>query len=229
VKDWFPFTNYDFYAYLTAGMIVIAAFDYVFTGATLAQQDWTLVNGFFWAALAYLLGQILAIPSSALFEHVIARGVFHPPTSILLGLRSPRKREKLIAVVFGAREFSPLPEPNRTRVVDKLAGILDIDVAAVSGEAAFHCAFPRARSIGDTASRLDTFLNQYGMSRNVSFASGLAAAMMCAAVSAHPTSVNWALFGGAVVLSIGLFIRFLKFYAAYSREVFRTFDMVATK
>ena len=29
---------------------------------------------------------------------------------------------------------------------------------------------------------------------------------------------------GALILSAGLFLRFIKFYAAYSREVFRTFD-----
>ena len=31
---------------------------------------------------------------------------------------------------------------------------------------------------------------------------------------------------GAAILAIGLFLRFVKFYAGYTREVFRTYDKV---
>src|SRR3546814_15640094 len=74
VKDWFPFTSYDFYAYLTAGMVTLAAVDRVYLGSMLASEaNWTIVNGTFWTAIAYLVGQIIAIPSSVFLEHLLGR------------------------------------------------------------------------------------------------------------------------------------------------------------
>ena len=74
MKDWFPLTSYEFYAYLTSGMVVLAAADRAFMGSTLASHtDWKVVIVVFWAAIAYLIGHIVAIPSSAIFEHLIAK------------------------------------------------------------------------------------------------------------------------------------------------------------
>ena len=44
MKDWFPLTSYEFYAYLTSGMVVLAAADRAFMGSTLASHtDWKVV------------------------------------------------------------------------------------------------------------------------------------------------------------------------------------------
>jgi hypothetical protein len=229
MKDWFPLTNYDFYAYLTTGMVVLAAYDRGFMSSVLAhEQHWTIVNGVFWAAVAYLIGQIIAMPSAALFEQWLARRVFHSPTEILLGLKTPRLRERAVAIATGAREYDAFPSANRTSIVTKLAKALKVDASALEGEAAFQCAFPHARSVPDSASRLDSFLNQYGMCRNVSFAALVAAILLwVSAWRTHdPNSIKLAF--GTMVLSLGLFFRFLKFYAAYAREVFRTYDKSST-
>lgn len=225
MRDWFPFTNYDFYAYLTTGMIVIAACDRAFAASTLANQEWTFVAAFFWIVVAYLVGQILAIPSSALLEHVVARHCLRSPTSLLLGLSSYRPLDKFVSAVFGAREYAPFPAPNRESILKKVSSILQVEPAAVTPEAAFQCAFPRARSSEDSAGRLDTFLNQYGMCRNVAFASGVAAVILA---FNSPDGSNNLLALGAIVLCVGLFARFIKFYAAFAREVFRTFDAVVS-
>lgn len=229
MKDWFPLTSYDFYAYLTAGMVLLGAIDRVFMESALAnEQQWTVIAGVFWAALAYLTGQIVAIPSSAIFEHIVARRILHAPSAILLGSHNRRLVEKILAAAFGAREYSPLPVANQQSIRAKVAKALNVNAAAVDPEAAFFCAFPHARSVADSATRLDTFMNQYGMSRNVSFASLVAACLLIPAAIRTGASEDIALATGAAVFAVGLFGRFIKFYAAYSREVFRTFDKVVT-
>lgn len=230
MKDWFPFTNYDFYAYLTTGMIVVASVDHSFLNSSLAnQQHWTLAAGVFWAATAYLVGHIIAMPSSAILEHVLARRVLLTPTDILLGMRKPRFRERAIAALTGAREYQPFPKPNRDSIIAKVATSLHTTPRSVTSEAAFQVAFPYARSVPDTASRLDNFLNQYGLCRNASFAAAVAACIILIGnyYSPQPTSGLLAL--AAVVIAVGLFCRFLKFYAAYAREVFRTYDKVVAR
>lgn len=227
MKDWFPFTSYDFYAFLSTGMIVLAAIDRVLMDSMLANQEqWTVAGGVFWAAMAYLAGQIVAIPSAILLELWLARRVLHSPVSILLGISTPRKRERIAAVIFGAREYQPFPVPNRSRIIAKLATELHVDKEALDPEAAFQCAWPHARSVADTATRLDNFLNQYGMCRNVSCACAIAAILLAfpawRAVNPHDVT----LFAGALFLSIGLFGRFIKFYAAFAREVFRSYDKI---
>ena len=228
MKDWFPLTSYDFYAYLTAGMIVLGAYDHAFMGSTLAhEQHWTIIGGVFWAAVAYLLGQILAVPSAALLEYGLARRALRPPTEVLLGLHPPRRRERLIAAICGAREYQPFPEANQASILGKAAKALGVEVSTIDGEAAFQCAFPYARSVADSATRLDNFLNQYGMCRNVSFATALATVILGLHAWCTHDWQSAELAIGVFALSIGLFCRFIKFYAAYAREVFRTFNKCA--
>lgn len=227
MKDWFPLTSYDFYAHLTAGMVLLAAIDRVFMGSALAhEQHWTIVAGVFWAAAAYLVGQIVAIPSSAVLEHLLARRVLHAPSAVMLGTKPQRRAEKLLASAFGAREYAPLPTASQRSILAKVAKALNVVPAAIDAEAAFFCAFPHARSVADTATRLDTFINQYGMCRNVSFACLVAAGLLLPAAVRTGAASDVALAAGAGVLAVGLFARFIKFYATYSREVFRTFDKV---
>lgn len=225
MKDWFPFTSYDFYAYLTAGMVMLAAVDRVFLGSMLAgQASWTVVNGAFWTAIAYLIGQILAIPSSIFLEHLLGRMWLRAPSRILLGLDAPRWRETAVRWAFGAREYEPLPVATRNSVLRKIATALSVHVDEVHGEVAFFCAFPHARAVADSATRLDNFMNQYGMCRNVSFASLIAGGLMTWRACHTGDRLDWFLVGAALILALGLFGRFVKFYAAYAREVFRTYD-----
>ena len=225
MKNWFPLTDYDFYAYLTAGMIVVAAVDHGLADGVLAgRTSWTVVGGVFWAAVAYLVGQIVASPSSALLEHMLARRLLRAPTEVNLGFAAPRRRERAIASVFGIREYTPLPALVRDRIMNKAAAELGVPVASVSDpEAIFGVAFPYARASADGAARLNAFLNQYGMCRNVSFAALVSLVPLGVRLHRSPVDQTWWLFAGCALLAIGLFLRFLKFYSAYAREVFRTY------
>ena len=49
MKQWFPFTDYDFYGYLTAGICLIAAVDYTVGVADLLHPEhWTAAQSVLW-------------------------------------------------------------------------------------------------------------------------------------------------------------------------------------
>jgi hypothetical protein len=225
MKDWFPLTNYEFYAYVATGVILIAAVDYSFAGAVLSNRtEWTVVETAFWLIVAYLLGQICAAPSSAILEHWLARRVFHAPVEIALGSETMRARELFIARLFANREYSPLSADMRKRIADKAAEKLGRPQGSqLSGEAVFEVAFPAARASADTVARLEQFLSLYGFSRNICFASLIALISLAIRLHANPDKLTWCLLAGTIVLCLGMYGRFIKFYAAYSREVLRSY------
>ena len=203
-------------------MLLIASIDYTFGGAFLIHRtEWTVVQFGFWVAIAYLLGQIAAGPSSALLEHLVARKLLHSPLSIALGLSQPRWREKTAQRLFANREYSPLPAQTRARILEGAATVLKVTVSEITDpEAVFGIAFGAARGNADTVARLDQFRNLYGFSRNVAFVSIIACILILIRYSRLPTELDKGLLlTGTLVLAIGMFGRFLKFYAAYSREV----------
>ncbi len=91
MKSWFPFTDYDFYAYITAGVIVIAGLDYaLFGGVLVNRSEWTVVQGVFWSMISYLVGHITAGLSSFLLEQNAIKKAFRAPVLIILNLRKLR-------------------------------------------------------------------------------------------------------------------------------------------
>lgn len=226
MKSWFPFTDYDFYAYLTSGMLLIAAVDLTFAGSVLIDRsDWTGVQIAFWVAVAYLAGQLIAGPSSALLEHLLSRTILHAPVAISLGLLPVRGRELIASALFAKREYAPLPEQVRRRVLAGAAKKLGVPDAELSdAEAVFAVAFGVARQSTDCASRLDQFRNVYGFARNVSFVGLVATALTAARLleGAGDPRLKWAC-GASVLLAVGMYGRFLKFYSGYSGEVWRAY------
>ena len=227
MKQYFPFTDYDFYAYITSGMLLIASLDYAYGGGALVHRsEWTVVQISFWVAIAYLLGQIIAGPSSAILEHWIARTFLHSPLSIALGLAEPRWRELVARRLFANREYAALPEQTRSRILTAAAAAYGRPVAEITDpETVFGLAFGVARSIPDTAARLDQFRNLYGFSRNVSFSSLVGCVVLSVRYRHLPEDLDKNfLIVGAIVLFVGMFGRFLKFYASYSREVLGAYN-----
>ena len=225
MKDWFPFTSYEFYAYVAAGIIVIAAVDYSFAGATLSgRPEWSAAQAVFWILATYLVGQLIAAPSSAVLEHWIARKIFLPPIEVALRTTSRRKRELFVAYVFAYREYSPLPAPMTEKIRQKACSHLGISSEELTAESIFEIAFSIARSNSDTDARLDQFLNLYGFSRNICFSAFVAT--LCLGIRAYhePDRLTLLLLIGTAILCIGMYGRFVKFYAAYSRDVLRTYS-----
>lgn len=224
VKDWFPLAEYEFYAFVASGMLLIAALDYSFTGGTLINRtDWKLVDGVFWTVVAYLTGQVTAGPSASLIEHLLVRRCLSVPADIQLGLRDRTITERILAACFAPREYAPLREPLRLKALERAAQQLGVGQDQIDGEMVFQAAFHRARSVSDTVGRLNSFMNQYGMSRNICFVSLVAVGALTYRQLHTPTNQAAFVLVGAVVLAVGMFGRFLKFYSAYSCDVLRTY------
>lgn len=117
MKQWFPFSDYDFYAYLTAGLTLLFALDLTFLdGQVFLRSQWTVIQVVLVLALAYIVGQVVAIPSSLLFEHCLARKVLRPPMTVQLSLLPLRRRERLVFAMEG-RNYGPLPARIREKVL----------------------------------------------------------------------------------------------------------------
>jgi hypothetical protein len=228
MKQWFPFTDYDFYAYLTAGMVLIAAVDYsVGGGALIGKTDWPFVQVGFWIAIAYVTGQVIAAPSATLLEHVLARSVLYPPTAVLLGLKQRRWRERSMAWLFAEREYAPFPRQIREGILDNVSRALKLERSAIDDpETVFQVAYPIARKSADAIVRMDQFRNLYGFSRNLSFVALIATILIAFKFGTHPDNWSAWLLVGAAYLCVAMFGRFLKFYAAFSQEVLRTYHSI---
>lgn len=227
MKDWFPLTDYDFYACVTAGALLIAVVDFLFFGSTLIQrQEWSIPQAVIWIGVAYVVGQIAAAPSSAIIEHLFSRRWLRSPTKILLGFEDRRWRERVIALVFAQHEYSQLPEKLRDRIKVAAAERLRCQVSDLDGEAVFQTAFPVARSIPDSAARLDRFIALYGFARNIAFAALLSAILLGFSAWGGFDRIKLWLLGAAMFIFVGMFGRYMKFYAAYGAEVLRSFGKV---
>lgn len=232
MKDWFPLTSYDFYAYIASGMIVIAGCDYFLTdGLLFYRAQWTLPQGAFWVVLCYLFGHVLAGPSHLIFEELVARKLFHAPSAIILGTATPRLREKIGRFVFSASDYAPFSAIELAAIRNKVESLLSSNtpvISALTSEQMYFVAYPYARSVPDSASRLDNFSALYGMSRNVCFSVLLVTLLAGCRAYGRPDAYNIGLAVSGVLFTIGLYGRFVKFYATYSKEVFRTFYKAAS-
>src|SRR5215207_5377509 len=206
-------------------MLLIAAVDYTFGGGVLVgREQWTVVQIVFWTAAAYVAGQLIAGPSASLLEHTIARRLLYPPTQILLGVRERRRRERLLSLIAG-RHYEPFPAPMRAQLLSRAAAAYATSPADFhDAEATFQAAYASARNSSDTVARIDQFRNLYAFSRNLAFVGLIAAILLGIRAYLTPTTeIIWLLIA-AVVLAIGMFGRFIKFYSAFAAEVLRTYS-----
>lgn len=228
MKSWFPFTDYDFYAYITSGVIVIAGVDYAFFGSILVNRsEWTIVQGVFWTMISYLIGHLTAGLSSFALEQTLMKKVFRAPELIILGLSQPRWFERIFKSLF-ASEYSAFPPAICDEILDRFSTKLNCDRASLTdAETMFQTAFSVARYEPTSEARLNQFMNLYGLCRNVAFATLLVAVILMIKKILIPVAMDNILLIAALIMSVGMFGRFLKFYAAYTRETLRTFGRKA--
>jgi hypothetical protein len=229
MKQWFPFTDYDFYAYLTAGLFLLLGLDLAATGGELMlRPTWPIVQVVMLVAAAYVLGQLAAGPSSNLLEHFAARRLLRSPASLLLGLSEPRLAERMFSAIFIGRNYGPLPGAMRKRILDRTATTLGVP-AITDAEEVFQVAFPAARGSADAVARMDQFRNLYGFCRNISFVSLVSAICLALRAFLAPLPYSGWEAAAALVVCVGMFGRFLKFYADFAAEVLRSYHHALPK
>ena len=125
-----PFSAYDFFGYLAAGALLLAAVDLSFFDARHIMDN-PSVTGAILAILAYIAGHLIAGISSAVLERgLVARVLGRPAQVLLTPVGGWRSR------VF-AGYLQPLPNPMRERL---LARVRADAGGELTGEALFwHC------------------------------------------------------------------------------------------
>ncbi len=213
-----PFDPYDFFGHLASGLVLVVGMQIVLGFPEVIGHEFGVVDSAVLLLGIYVAGQIAATPAKALLEDGIVRRVLEKPSVNLFRERRPRIRGFLFSGFYVA-----LPIQRRKRIQEKarLQGI------TVLGEDLFlHVRFcEEIRSDDRLLRRLDSFLNKYGFSRNLSFATGVVGigCLMKFAIGGAEEPMLTRYGYTALVVCLMLFYRYLKFFRQYSFELFNTF------
>lgn len=208
-----PFTSYDFWAYLSAGFMLLFAIDQAAGTKLLMRDSWTVVQGVIAVSVAYAMGQLVASASSWLYEKLLVGKLLGYPRNTLFG----QPKAWLWVRKFMPGYFEPLPEETQKAVMEK-GGKVGV---RQPGEALFWPAHVYGRSTPAIAGRLDNFLNLYGFCRNTALVGLVDAAILYwSYLRLHGPAEHllWAHF--SLVVSLGMTLRYLKFYRHFALEVF---------
>lgn len=211
-----PFTSYDFWAYLSAGFLLLFAVDSVAGMRLMMRDNWTAVQGVVAVSLAYAIGHLAASLSSFVLERGLVGRVLGHPRHVLFGeAKAPGWLQKLLPGYF-----QPLPAETQ-------AAALTIGATASvtsPGEALFWPAHVYARQNAAVLPRLENFLNQYGFCRNIALVALLDAALWYWSYwqpKGPEEHLLWARL--AALIGVGMTLRYLKFYRLYGVEVFTAY------
>lgn len=107
MKNYFPFTDYDFYAYLTSGAFFLVVMDFAFNDtAFLARSDWTFLQVVMAITAAYVAGHIVATFAQLVIETFMVSILIAKPITLQLGFKQPNSIERMIGVLVG-RYYEP--------------------------------------------------------------------------------------------------------------------------
>lgn len=224
MRNWFPFTNYDFYAYLTSGLLAVAAADYALNNIQLFNREtWSFAAIVLWIALSYVIGHFTASLSSLLIEHGIARGLLQAPTRVLLRTRARSRWASFWSRALVGHYYEPFPEPVRARILERAKKELGVEEGTrTDTEAIFQMAFAHAQRIDGVKERVEDFRNQYGFCRNIALVGFASSALFAWHFQASKQELSLWLAVLAFLVSAGMLLRFLKFYSAFSAEALRS-------
>lgn len=211
-----PFTSYDFWAYLSAGFLLLFAVDQAAGTYLLMRESWTVIQGVIAVSLAYGAGQLVASASSAVFEKLLVGRLLGLPLNVLFG--QPKAWKWVRRIMPGY--FEPLPDATQRAALEKGSKV----GVSIPGDALFWPAFAHARATPPVMARLNDFLNLYGFCRNAAFVAFMDAAIFYWSYLQPKGPVEHLLWARiAIVVGIGMTLRYLKFYRHYASEVFTAF------
>lgn len=222
MKD-LPFDPYDFFGYIASGVVVVATAQLIFGFPKVFAAELKPFDIAVTILAVYIAGQMIAGPARAVFEDVVIRRVLDTPTK---NLRNT-KRPNVYGWLFPAY-YSPLPEAIRTKLTAKIKAL---NLASHEPEDIFLAIrfAPDVLANERLLARLDSFRDQYGFNRNVSFS--LLLAGLCFLVAGHcrPAAQLTYYAITALVTSLLLFYRYLKFFRQYSYELLNTYACMNEK
>lgn len=211
-----PFTSYDFWAYLSAGFLLLFVADYVVGTSLLSRDSWTVVQGLVAVSAAYAIGQLIASASSIILERLLVGKLLGYPTNVLFGKSKAWKWVRELMPGY----FKALPDETKKAALN--TGVK----TGVNGpgEALFWAAYSYARATPAVMARLDNFLNLYGFCRNTALVAFVDSAMLYWSYrwgNGSEANLYWS--WAAIAVGIGMTFRYLKFFRHYSVELFTAY------
>ncbi len=210
-----PFDPYDFFGYLSSGLSILVGMDVVLGFPHVLGRDFKIVESALLIIATYVVGQIIATPSRALLEDGIVDKVLKRPNINLFREKRPRIRNLLFPGFY-----QPLPTQTRVKILRKAK---DEGVEGIGEDLFLHVRYSQTvvqdQKLGE---KLNSFINKYGFSRNLSFSALLVGIGCLIKINLFPDSdANLAKYAiAAFVTAILLFYRYLKFFKQYSYEMF---------
>lgn len=216
--DRLPFSPYDFFGYLASGLLVVAGMDLTFGFPAVLGRDFTMVESAILLLVVYVTGQIIATPAKALLEDLLVARILRRPNINLLEKKKPCLR----GLIFPGY-YQPLPEQARKRV---LARAESEGIKGIGEDLFLHVRYnPQVLENVKLMDRMNSFLNQYGFHRNLSFSALIVGVTLILKLKLG-LDVSPELGMYATVSLVGgvlLFYRYLKFFRQYSYEMFNTY------
>ena len=218
-----PFDPYDFFGYIASGLVLVVVaqltlgFPKVF-GADLKPFDMAVT-----VLAVYIAGQIVAGPAKAFFEDILVQRLLGSPTRNLLH----PTRHRLLKFIFPGF-YKPLPSGTRAKLEAKIAPMTTSEGDSEDVFLAIRYA-PEVLASDSLIAKINTFRDQYGFARNVSFS--LLFAAVCFALFGHFKASESLIHFSIAALTAGtlLFYRYLKFYRQYSYELFNAYARMSGK
>ncbi len=214
--DRFPFTSYDFWAYLAAGFLLLGPADFVFGTNLLTGRDWSWFEISVAVSSAYVTGQLVASLSATLLERGLVGHLLGYPRNVLFGRAQVWRWVRWCLAGY----YTALPEATQRAAAEK-GKVVGVDEP---GEALFWPAFNAARDRPKVMERLESFLNQYGFARNIATVAILDGLLLAWSYSfnegpALHANLAWV----SLMVAVGMTLRYLKFFRLYAVEVFTAY------
>ncbi len=215
--DKLPFTAYDFFGYIASGFVLIACLFGSLGLWSVATEEPSLIIGFAWAVGSYVVGQLVAGVSGFVLQRwAVCRGLGRSEDLLFGEVRAGWLRH-----IFPGY-FSPLPRNTQTRILQISAERAGIKTAG--RDLFLHCHSVVKRDAA-VYGRLGVFLNSYGFCRNICMATLVGGSFLLARDliqkgGGHVEGSMITIACALLVVSVGMFYRYLKFYRQYTYEVF---------
>jgi hypothetical protein len=215
----FPFSPYDFFAYLVAGFLVICSLERAVSVKWVFNQDLKITTAAFWLATAYIVGHIVANLSSYFIEHKLMRGIIGCPEDLLFIDEPALPARPALKARIKSRGWwvswltpaawwqwafpigwrrgvfpiycKPLPSETRARILERSVK----EGFPKPGRALFYHCHAIVKRDKTTYDRMTSFLSLYGFCRNVCMGALMAVPILAWGACKQLRWVGWHLPG----------------------------------
>ncbi len=202
------FTVYDFFGYITAGILFIFAYQLWIFHHIIVPASFTVSSGLFYIIGAYIIGHLLSYCSKIIFERPLICFKHHPAYLLL----HKAQHKSLISDYY-----EPLPEVFRDKINNNPPSIFTQQ--KYKGEDILTYLEAALGKDEKIKPRIDVYLSLYGFCRSISFTLFFITALIIIGSILHKWYLDLLWAGVAMACAGGMYLRYLKFYRLYAKEL----------